>query len=238
MVKMPESLTSDDEEDLVDSYLNTAQRDILRIWILDPEKASSTELNNKAEFPSLHLHLYHKKDYRNSKNYTAELEATSGVLSVEFQVNRIEYSCESSAMRVAHVAVGCPPNKHITVVRPGISECAFKHKKRMMVPRSVLREPSTKDLEYTYNIVKYGCPIRVHYKSPFKPTIELYLGLKYLGVVHANYIIWEEHSRTDFFYNATMEQVGCLREAQTWESMLSRSGSYKHISDAWGPEFL
>ncbi|XP_072906372.1 cation channel sperm-associated auxiliary subunit epsilon-like [Hemitrygon akajei] len=90
--------------------------------------------------------------------------------------------------------------------------------------------------EYTYNIEKYGCPIRVHYKSPFKPTIEVYLGLKYLGVVHANYIIWEEHRRTDFFYNTTMEQVGCLREAQTWESMLSHSVNYKHIGDAWGPE--
>ncbi|XP_055495232.1 cation channel sperm-associated auxiliary subunit epsilon-like [Leucoraja erinacea] len=52
MVKVPESIVADYPEE--QERIKTAkQMDVFRIWILDPEKASSAELNNKAEVPSL-----------------------------------------------------------------------------------------------------------------------------------------------------------------------------------------
>ncbi|XP_055487697.1 cation channel sperm-associated auxiliary subunit epsilon-like, partial [Leucoraja erinacea] len=55
--------------------------------------------------------------------------------------------------------------------------------------------------------------------------------------MNTNFIMWEENGRTDFYYNTTMEQAGCLREAQTWNEMLKTyNGNIKFRDKAWGPE--
>ncbi|XP_069792216.1 cation channel sperm-associated auxiliary subunit epsilon-like [Narcine bancroftii] len=198
---------------------------------------SSYKINASFHTKSLKIGLSHQKDYKYSMNYSADLEATSGVLSLEFQVNYVENTCAFSTKRVAHVSVGCPLNKHICVVRPKLSECTFKNKTKITIPRLVLSRPSEKDLEFTYHNKIFGCPIRVHYLSPFKPTLDIYVGLQYKGTMNANFIMWEENGRTDFYYNTTMEQVGCLREAQTWKAMLEHyHGDMKDRSKVWGPE--
>ncbi|XP_043552687.1 cation channel sperm-associated protein subunit epsilon-like [Chiloscyllium plagiosum] len=86
-----------------------------------------------------------------------------------------------------------------------------------------------------YNRKRFGCPIRVYYKTPFKPILELYLGEKFISNVSANYILWEEEERTDFYYNTTMLQVGCQQEAQTWENMLATHKTQRKRKDVWGP---
>ncbi|XP_067844539.1 cation channel sperm-associated auxiliary subunit epsilon-like [Heptranchias perlo] len=146
--------------------------------------------SGRASDTILSIEFHHDRDYRNSENYTADLKATSGVLTVEFQSNFIAYTCTFSSRR---------------------------------------------DVPYDKN--KFGCPIRVYYKTPFKPDLELYLGEKLLYNVFANYIIWEEHERTDFYYNTTMLQAGCQHEAQTWKSMLEQHKE-KHVlhKDVWGPK--
>lgn len=42
--------------------------------------------------------------------------------------------------------------------------------------------------------------------------------------------MWEDQQRTDYAYSATMDQAGCLREAQTWEAMLNLE---KNVTSAW-----
>ncbi|XP_060686691.1 cation channel sperm-associated auxiliary subunit epsilon-like [Hemiscyllium ocellatum] len=72
-----------------------------------------------------------------------------------------------------------------------------------------------------YNRKRFGCPIRVYYKTPFKPILELYLGEKFISNVSANYILWEEEERTDFYYNTTM--------LQNYRSCFEAHGSVKSM---------
>ncbi|XP_078086769.1 cation channel sperm-associated auxiliary subunit epsilon-like [Mustelus asterias] len=88
----------------------------------------------------------------------------------------------------------------------------------------------------TYDKKRFGCPIRVYYKTPFKPVLKLYMGESFASIVPANYIIWEVEERTDFYYNTTMLEAGCYQEAQTWDSMLdSYKGQHLKKQDVWGP---
>ncbi|XP_038671668.1 cation channel sperm-associated protein subunit epsilon-like isoform X1 [Scyliorhinus canicula] len=185
---------------------------------------------------TLSVLLQHKKDYTHSKNYTADLKASSGVLTVEFQPNQIEYTCKFTSRRVSHISVGCPLKKHIRVQRPYLSGCETRNITFYKIPGSALREPVKHDVTVVYNRKRFGCPIRVYYKSSFKPVLKLYMGEKFISIVSANYIIWEEQGRTDFYYNTTMREAGCLREAQTWKSMLDyHKGSHLSRKDIWGP---
>ncbi|XP_066553444.1 cation channel sperm-associated auxiliary subunit epsilon-like [Amia ocellicauda] len=102
---------------------------------------------------------------------------------------------------------------------------------------SVLRDPQDEDLVVNYDNEKFGCLRRIHYKAPFLPSIDLYDGDTFLTSVDANFIIWEVHGRKDYSFNASMQREGCLREAQTWSSMLSgnKSLSSSSMGEAWGP---
>ncbi|XP_043111808.1 cation channel sperm-associated protein subunit epsilon-like [Puntigrus tetrazona] len=97
--------------------------------------------------------------------------------------------------------------------------------------RLVLRN-SSKDLTVFYDWKSFGCLLRIHYKDEFRPDIELYDGETFVRSVDANFIVWENFNRIDYYFNATMYQVACLREAQTWKSMLVDE---KRPEEAWGP---
>ncbi|KTG38880.1 hypothetical protein cypCar_00038993 [Cyprinus carpio] len=83
-----------------------------------------------------------------------------------------------------------------------------------------------------YDWKSFGCVLRIHYKDEFRPDIELYDGETFVRSVDANFIVWENFNRKDYYFNATMHQVACLHEAQTWTSMLVDE---KHPEEAWGP---
>ncbi|XP_048457331.1 cation channel sperm-associated auxiliary subunit epsilon [Rhincodon typus] len=348
MVKLPnpESLTyeyEDENEEKFELLYRSVQKDELRIWVVDPEKAVSAELNKKAEKPSplsriltkeffnlgqeIRLTMYptfHRyetafnsaegyvlkkgitkingldsnlnhaanlamgdsfKGHNQDNNYsvtehqcdcpkasvhfkekqivdlftgifenvrlylnTSETKSTpngstpnrpketTGVLTVEFQINHMEYTCKLTSRRVSHISVGCPLKKHLRVKRPSLTGCETKNLSHYIVPGSVLRNPQQNDVLVLYDRKRFGCPIRVYYKTPFKPVLELYMGEKFLSNVSANYILWEEEERTDFYYNTTMLQAGCQREAQTWEYMLAmHKTQQKTTNHVWGP---
>uniref|UniRef100_A0A8C0J3T5 Cation channel sperm-associated protein subunit epsilon n=1 Tax=Chelonoidis abingdonii TaxID=106734 RepID=A0A8C0J3T5_CHEAB len=62
-----------------------------------------------------------------------------------------------------------------------------------------------------------------------------YDGSAFVKTVEANFILWEIHGRSDYSYNSSMKQVGCLREAQTWISMLEEHEN-STLDEIWGPQ--
>ncbi|XP_029766897.1 cation channel sperm-associated protein subunit epsilon [Terrapene carolina triunguis] len=62
-----------------------------------------------------------------------------------------------------------------------------------------------------------------------------YDGSTFVKTVEANFILWEVQGRSDYSYNSSMKQVGCLREAQTWISMLEEHENGT-LDEIWGPQ--
>ncbi|XP_051780662.1 cation channel sperm-associated auxiliary subunit epsilon-like [Erpetoichthys calabaricus] len=102
------------------------------------------------------------------------------------------------------------------------------------------------------NRVKYfniGCPkgrhLRVQRRWELKCErtnltnyfIPGYDGDTFVKHVDANFVVWEKNGRRDFFYNATMKEVQCLQEAQTWDSMISLTEAFSpdQTDKVWGP---
>ncbi|KAH0622536.1 hypothetical protein JD844_024923, partial [Phrynosoma platyrhinos] len=124
-----------------------------------------------------------------------------------------------------------------SVVKP--SECGNI---TFTVPGSSLRN-GEKDLEITYNVEEYGCPIEIDYRATFRPTVLLYMNDKSVATVEANYVLWEVNDRIDFDYNSTMEQVRCLTTAQSWDQMIGNTSETSSLNPSeidllWGPHFL
>ncbi|XP_078262102.1 cation channel sperm-associated auxiliary subunit epsilon-like [Rhinoraja longicauda] len=421
MVKMPDSLVADYVEEEHEHFQNPFQKDIFRIWILDPEKASSAELNNKAEVPSLLSRVLTKEffnlgqsldleSYPINHEYTTQFHAVEGywtviiynlttevivtlygkpitfqdlfIMDTSYTIEKrldlsvikalgylslklahgtnpliIHHPCSATSallltdfgtfishdgfvtveelkivpteiqqeeqnevktaaflgrnilfligdsLYIRHAkgfyaqlgsennlpdddiiglrsrtscAAAYPLHIRALLRQPGLEIQGGDHKLNILIKMvnnlmlfgmvgtdallklhriilyhkkdysysenyfedlSVLQEPSEKHLEFIYNLNKYGCPIRVYYKSAFKPPLDLYYGLQYYGAVQANFIMWEANGRTDFYYNTTMAQAGCVREAQTWNKMLKAyDGDMKYRDQAWGPE--
>uniref|UniRef100_A0AAY5EA71 Uncharacterized protein n=1 Tax=Electrophorus electricus TaxID=8005 RepID=A0AAY5EA71_ELEEL len=63
--------------------------------------------------------------------------------------------------------------------------------------------------------------------------VSRYDGDKFVQNVDANFIVWDKFGRKDYSFNATMHQVACLCEAQTWKKMLAGGSP---LEKAWGPE--
>uniref|UniRef100_A0A8C8VE94 Uncharacterized protein n=1 Tax=Pelusios castaneus TaxID=367368 RepID=A0A8C8VE94_9SAUR len=60
-------------------------------------------------------------------------------------------------------------------------------------------------------------------------------GSTFVKTVEANFILWEIQGRSDYNYNTSMKQVGCLHEAQTWLSMLEEHEN-DTLDEIWGPQ--
>ncbi|KAI8494156.1 hypothetical protein Bbelb_279160 [Branchiostoma belcheri] len=89
--------------------------------------------------------------------------------------------------------------------------------------------------EVTYDLDNLGCPIDVFYSDKFQPTVDLYDGDQFVHEVKEDYFVWEAHGRTGYVYSATMQQAGCVCEAQTLSGMLT-AGNVSSPDEAWGPQ--
>ncbi|XP_074844514.1 cation channel sperm-associated auxiliary subunit epsilon [Carettochelys insculpta] len=74
-----------------------------------------------------------------------------------------------------------------------------------------------------------GCPPSRHI------VIDRYDGSTFVKTVETNFILWEVHGRSDYSYKSTMKQVGCLREAQTWISMMKKHKN-SSFDEIWGAQ--
>ncbi|KAK6488828.1 cation channel sperm-associated protein subunit epsilon-like, partial [Huso huso] len=198
-----------------------------------------TQFENAYQICSKNMTIafHHDRDYINAEKYTELISQTSGIATFEMVPNVPGNTCDLPADRVVHIHVGCNPKRNIRVHRPWGLPCKIMNFTNYTIPGSVLQIPTEQDLVVDYDWEKYGCLFNIYYTQPFLPSLDLYDGDVFLKSVDANFIIWEQHGRTDFSYNASMEEAYCMREAQTWKSMIamSRNLSKKSIGEAWGP---
>ncbi len=54
--------------------------------------------------------------------------------------------------------------------------------------------------------------------------------------VTASYVVFELNGRIDFSFSASMAEVGCLREAQTYQKMIDNNSHLSDVSLAWTPQ--
>ncbi|XP_014342511.1 cation channel sperm-associated auxiliary subunit epsilon [Latimeria chalumnae] len=170
-------------------------------------------------------------------DYQEMLKKVSGIATFEIEPNYFGNVCFLPTERVSHIAVGCPPTRRIVIHdRMGL-RCKKENFTTYNIPGFVLQSPMAEDLSVEYEWAEYGCLTYVQYRKPFKPKLALYDGDTFISLVEANFIVWEIFGRTDYSFNATMEQVGCLHEAQTRKSMIKLSGFHDAaLGDVWGPE--
>ncbi|XP_071486890.1 cation channel sperm-associated auxiliary subunit epsilon-like [Diadema antillarum] len=169
--------------------------------------------------------------------YQEALAQSTGFVTMEMRPRRLGTGCNSPLHMIAHLEVGCPPRRHIKVQKP--AECddvgSFTISKDTFWLAN--GQAPTEDMEVTYNQAVHGCPVRLLAgETLFKPIIELYDGDTMVENMTANYVIWEDNRRHDFMYTLSMNTVGCLREAQTWEEMTNLAGRSGPMQDIWGPQ--
>ncbi|XP_052006857.1 cation channel sperm-associated auxiliary subunit epsilon-like [Xyrauchen texanus] len=176
--------------------------------------------------------IYQETHLRSRPNNSGLISQSSGTVSMELLPTQIGNACYLPKNQVSHLLVGCPPNRHIRVVKPQEIPCEMHTFEKYTIPGSVLRNPKLEDLLVHYDWKRIGCVLKINYKAAFRPDIDLYDGDTFVHSVDANFIVWEKFGRKDYYFNATMQQVACLHEAQTWKSMLVDK---KHSEEAWGP---
>ncbi|XP_058651456.1 cation channel sperm-associated auxiliary subunit epsilon-like isoform X4 [Onychostoma macrolepis] len=182
--------------------------------------------------------IYQDADYRDMTNNSDLIiknsRNSSDIVTMELLPTQIDNSCNLPKNQISHFFVGCPLNRHIRVIKPQRIPCKMHVFDSYTIPGFVLSN-SSKDLTVLYDWKSFGCVLRIHYKDEFRPDIDLYDGETFVHSVDANFIVWENFNREDYYFNATMHQVGCLHEAQTWKSMLVDE---KRPEEAWGPHLL
>ncbi|XP_026079983.1 cation channel sperm-associated protein subunit epsilon isoform X2 [Carassius auratus] len=172
-----------------------------------------------------------KDVFNNSDLIIKNSQNASDIVTMELLPTQIDNSCNLPKNQISHFFVGCPPNRHIRVIKPLRIPCKMNVFNSYTIPRFALSN-SSKDLTVFYDWKSFGCVLKIHYKDEFRPDIEMYDGETFVRSVDANFIVWEYFNRKDYYFSATMHQVACLHEAQTWTSMLVDE---KRPEEAWGP---
>ncbi|XP_050981307.1 cation channel sperm-associated auxiliary subunit epsilon-like isoform X1 [Labeo rohita] len=206
---------------------------------LSRNKDHVLHITERTHFESVHhldttnktFYIYQDAGYRDITNNSDLLWNSSDIVSLELVPTQVDNSCNLPKEQISHFFVGCPPNRHIRVIKPQSVPCEMHTFHNYTIPGFVLSN-SSKDLLVFYDWKSFGCVLRIHYKDEFRPDIKLYDGETFVRSVDANFIVWENFNRKDYYFNATMRQVACLHEAQTWKSMLVDE---KRPEEAWGP---
>ena len=78
----------------------------------------------------------------------------------------------------------------------------------MVMCKLLLFSSQTNLLKYDYE--KWGCPLKMNsILLEFIPELLLYDGDTFVKEVDVNFILWEQHDRTDYKYNTSMYNVRC-----------------------------
>ncbi|CAB3983530.1 cation channel sperm-associated subunit epsilon-like [Paramuricea clavata] len=159
-----------------------------------------------------------------------------------FHVGIFEESQDETLRVETEIIVGCPPGRNISVYR-SVENCPAFENYTFTIPSGHYRSdfispfsPATTPKTVQYDFTSLGCPLQGNYYDIFKPKLQLYENGEFLRNVSASYVVFELNGRTDYSFVATMAEVGCLREAQTYQKMID---DIKHLSDvsfAWTPQ--
>ncbi|XP_078670880.1 cation channel sperm-associated auxiliary subunit epsilon-like [Branchiostoma floridae x Branchiostoma belcheri] len=172
---------------------------------------------------------------------SGSIDGTTGVMMIEVRPKQTSYVCQGPVNVVTSISVGCPPNRHIRVRRPSRKEACSSYQNYIYTLSADMYDPTYKgesaesSKDVTYDLDNLGCPIDVFYSDKFRPTVDLYDGDQFVHEVKEDYFVWEAHGRTGYAYSTTMQQAGCVCEAQTLSGMLT-AGNVSSPDEAWGPQ--
>ncbi|GAB1285772.1 Cation channel sperm-associated auxiliary subunit epsilon [Apodemus speciosus] len=143
-------------------------------------------------------------------------EKNTGLTLFQFRPSAFSRTCPT-AKPVFEIDTGCDSSKYI------------------IVRGELLRDSLSENLKVRYDVAKYGCPKTLQLDEMFQPIVELYDENGFLKIVEVDFILWEIHGRNDYTFNSTMEENGCINEAQTWDSMIEENPGVP-LEDVWGPQ--
>nr|KAF6302447.1 catsper channel auxiliary subunit epsilon [Pipistrellus kuhlii] len=199
------------------------------------------KFHNKYEIASgfctktMDIMLYQTINYEAVHDYFKLQDQNTGLMIIQVRPSEFGKTCPTPP-RVFQVAIGCDASKYIVVKGFDYNDCP-RHDFFYIIEKSYLRHRPNKNLRVKYSWKKYGCPLKVDFRTNFHPLLELHNENGYIENVEVNFIVWEIHGRDDYSFNMTMQKSGCLNEAQTWKSMTTLN---KHLplEEAWGPQLL
>ncbi|XP_028611099.1 cation channel sperm-associated protein subunit epsilon [Grammomys surdaster] len=178
-------------------------------------------------------HFFQTTNYELVDNYYALEKKNTGLLLFQLRPSESSRTC-TTAKAVFEIDVGCDSSKYIMVHgfnRSGCQRRDFSY----VIDKDLLRDTLSENLKVRYDVAKYGCPRTLQLEEMFHPVVELYDENGFVKIVDTNFILWEIHGRNDYTFNSTMEENGCINEAQTWDSMIEESPGVP-LEDVWGPQ--
>ncbi|XP_032219627.1 cation channel sperm-associated auxiliary subunit epsilon [Nematostella vectensis] len=140
-------------------------------------------------------------------------EDISGPLSVTFRPEKIGLTCRDPCQETLLLQVGCPPIRHIR-----IRNCSMPAK-----PDNV-----TDIVAYYKDQVQ--CTLSVGVDTKLRLKVDMYDDKHIVHEVVQDYVLEERDLKTGYGYTATMNQVGCKREAQTWASLSEKNMTWDQNS--------
>ncbi|XP_038617376.1 cation channel sperm-associated protein subunit epsilon isoform X2 [Tachyglossus aculeatus] len=183
---------------------------------------------------NLTLKFFQDENYEQVDNYTELQQKNSGILSFAVIPSTMGKRC-ILLNKVSTIYVGCNPKRYITVKGVRKENCTQYENYHVSISKLHLRHRPNQDLNFIYDLKKYGCPMKFHWGQYFQPIIELYEGKQFVERVKANFIIWDIYGRNDYSFNSTMNDNGCMSIAQTWSSMIA-ANTHLPLDKVWGPE--
>ncbi|XP_052056191.1 cation channel sperm-associated auxiliary subunit epsilon-like isoform X2 [Apodemus sylvaticus] len=177
--------------------------------------------------------FFQTTNYELVDDYYYLQKKNTGLTLFQFRPSAISRTCPT-AKPVFEIDTGCDSSKYIIVRgfnRSGCQRRDFSY----VIDKELLRESVSENLKVRYDVAKYGCPKTLESEEMFHPIVEMHDENGFLKIVEANFILWEIHGRNDYTYNSTMEENGCINEAQTWDSMIEENPGVP-LDDVWGPQ--
>ncbi|XP_066552397.1 cation channel sperm-associated auxiliary subunit delta-like [Amia ocellicauda] len=171
-----------------------------------------------------------------NKRYTLVRKCSldGGLSTLKVDVMGRGLSCTEIPPLRAYINVGCPPGKHIQVLK-NVTACtkgkltqstlqnfySYTISKNIYDPQGLFRQNSaTEDLNVLYSFADYQCPLLVKYDSLWLPTFELWANGQFVELVPADFVLFEVHGMYNYGYLQSVSSTDCVSQPQTWRSML------------------
>lgn len=170
---------------------------------------------------------------RYARRHHPESKSKFDFAAVSAKVSTSSLHCNSDVVSTMAVNVGCPPGRTIRVTfgneddpncddLPELTEDDLASAEAWRDSTSAYIDaqlPQDSDNRHVADPT-VGCARRMYHGSaPWRPRVMLYEWETLIADVTADYIVFERTGRTDYTFNTTEVQAGCISPAQRTESL-------------------
>ncbi|XP_053875124.1 cation channel sperm-associated auxiliary subunit delta [Malaclemys terrapin pileata] len=155
-------------------------------------------------------------------------------------------SCIDMHPLSALINVGCPPTKHIKVLKnttacskglfnQGTLQDNFTYTiSHNLYDPNFLATPQLgqSDLEVLYEYNELGCPLLLYYDTPWLPILELWENDAFVEYVAADFVVFEVNGMYNYDYLLTAAEANCISQPQNWTALMQKQDS-PNPSTAW-----